>query len=409
MNVNGERLLSDLNQVKSFTDTPGKGVTRFSYSENDRKTREFITNEARAYGFNVRTDPIGNMYIGIANNNCKDKKICIGSHIDTVRNGGWLDGIYGVLSGLEILRRLAENKHKQLEGVELVVFAEEEGSNFGSTMTGSKFVSGIYGEKHLNNLKNDNGITLDNMLAQCDFPPYKESDVLWDFSNIKAMLELHIEQGPVLEGLGKTIGIVDTVFGMKTIEVTIEGIGNHAGATPMRYRKDPLVTVALCIEMVEKIAKADPEGVTVATVGKIAIYPNCSNVIADKVTFTVEVRDKKESRIATVMLQIEEAFKRISEERGTRLLIQEIAESRPTQMDKKIISIMKELAIKTGLPYEIMDSGAVHDTCILASHVPAGMLFVPSIGGRSHVPFEDTHKKDLVLGAQLLLDTVLAL
>lgn len=407
MKVTGERLLADLNKLKGFTDTPGEGVTRFSYSENDRKARQFIKESAESYGFAVRTDPVGNLYIGLDWLAEKTNKICIGSHMDTVRNGGWLDGIYGVVSGLEVLRTLAENKSDRLPGVEVVIFAEEEGSNFGSTMTGSKFVSGIYREEHLNRLKNDDGITLREMLADGGFPPWRKEDLLWDFSNIKAMLELHIEQGPVLEGEGNSIGVVDAIFGMKTIEVTIAGIGNHAGATPMRYRRDALATAALCIGEVERIAKHDPDGVTVATVGKITAIPNCSNVIAEKAIFTVEVRDKCQDRINTVINLIEESIKRISEERSINCTIRNIADSKPFHMDNRIMRLMDKLAAEAGIRHQIIDSGAVHDTCVIAPHVPSGMLFVPSKGGRSHVPFEDTDPEDLIRGAQLLLDTVL--
>jgi allantoate deiminase len=407
MKISEERLLSDLHLLKCFTDTPGVGVTRFSYGESDRRARQFIKEAAESHGFSVRTDPIGNMYIGHQGMDGKRNKIRIGSHIDTVRNGGWLDGIYGIASGLEVLRTLSENESERVSEVEVVIFAEEEGSNFGSTMTGSKFVTGIYGEKDLDRLKNDDQISLREMLMNCSFPPYQEEEVLWDFSSMKAMLELHIEQGPVLEREGKSIGIVDGIFGMKTIEITITGTGNHAGATPMKYRRDALATAALCIAEVERVAKTDPEGIVVATVGKMSVLPNCSNVIPEKVIFTVEVRDKREERIRSFINKIEEAIKMISDQRETDLEIRSLADSRPFRMDNRIMKLMDRLASEAGIHHRIMDSGAVHDTCIIAPHVPSGMLFVPSIGGRSHVPFEDTNADDLVGGAQLLLDTVL--
>jgi len=407
MKISGERLLSDLNVLKSFTDTPGAGVTRFSYGENDGKARQFIKETAESSGFSVRTDPIGNMYIRLPGSNEKIKKICVGSHIDTVRNGGWLDGIYGVVSGLEVLRTLAENGSDCALEVEVVLFAEEEGSNFGSTMTGSKFITGMYGEKDLDRLKSDTGISLREMLLKCGFPPYHQEQVMWDFSRVKAMLELHIEQGPILEREEKSIGVVDAIFGMTTIEVTLAGIGNHAGATPMRYRTDAIAAAALCITEIERIAKEDPEEVLVATVGKVAVSPNCSNVIPEKVTFTVEVREKREEKIHRAIKEMEETIVRISEQRGTTCEIRKLAQSKPYHMDDRIIKLIDKLAVEAGISHQIINSGAVHDTCIIAPHVPSGMLFVPSIGGRSHVPFEDTDPDDLVRGAQLLLNTVL--
>lgn len=406
MKISGERLLSDLNNLKTFTDTPDNGVTRFSYGESDRKAKVFLRQAAEAEGFSVRTDPIGNMYISCSG---EGQKIRVGSHMDTVRNGGWLDGIYGVVSGLEVLRTLAREQHSRAAEVEVVIFAEEEGSNFGSTMTGSKFIAGLYGEKELDLLKNDEGSSLRDMLLDCGYPPYRKEEVIWDFNEIRAMLELHIEQGPVLEQEEKSIGIVDAIYGMKTSKVTIKGVGNHAGATPMRYRQDALVTAAHCISAVERIAKTDPEGIVVATVGKVSVFPNCSNVIPEEVVFTVEVREKWQEIIEQVQSEIEEEINNITAKRGTTCAIELVAESSPFRMDPALTALAGQLAEEAEISHQVMDSGAVHDTCVIAPHVPSCMLFVPSIGGRSHVPFEDTNPEDLVRGAQLLLDMVINL
>ncbi len=407
MKISGERLLSDLNILKRCTDTPGAGVTRFSYGDSDGKARKYLKETAESFGFSVRTDPVGNMYIGHAGMQQKKEKICVGSHIDTVRNGGWLDGIYGVAGGLEVLRTLAESSSERSWEVELVIFAEEEGSNFGSTMTGSKFITGIYKENDLDRLKNDAGISLREILSKSGYPHYTEDDVIWEFSRIKAMLELHIEQGPVLEQSGNSIGIVDGIFGMTAIETVITGIGNHAGATPMKYRRDAMAAAALCITETERIAKEDPEGLLVATVGKIAVSPNCSNVIPEKVTFSLEVREKREERIREAVKKIKESFSAIAEQRGVTCETRKISESKPFHMDDGLIRLMDQLAADSGISRRIMDSGAVHDACMIAPHVPSAMIFVPSIGGRSHVPHEDTDTKDLIRGVQLLLDTVL--
>jgi hydantoinase/carbamoylase family amidase len=336
------------------------------------------------------------------------KRIVVGSHIDTVRNGGWLDGVYGVVAGLETMRTLSEDGTVTLP-LELVNFAEEEGSNFGSTMTGSKFITGIYGEEELDKLRNDQGVSLRKMLQRCGFPEYKREEVVWDFEQVRAMLELHIEQGPVLERKGLSIGIVDVVYGMSVLEVTLKGVGNHAGATPMIDRRDALTAAALCISEAERIAKEDSEGITVATVGKISVSPNCSNVIPEEVMFTVEVRDKNEEKIHRTMDEIRDAIVSIAKQRGVRCETKSLAYSAPVKMEEKIIERIEELASRKGLSYTIMSSGAVHDTCLIAAHAPGGMIFVPSKGGRSHVPFEDTDEEDLVLGAQLLLDTILAI
>ena len=423
MKINGDRMLSDMKALREITDTPRSGVTRFSYSQKDQEARAYITRAAESAGFTVRTDAIGNMFIRFAetarqtgegtsatvkNVYSETKRIVVGSHIDTVRNGGWLDGVYGVVAGLETMRTLSEDGTVTLP-LELVNFAEEEGSNFGSTMTGSKFITGIYGEEELDKLRNDQGVSLRKMLQRCGFPEYKREEVVWDFEQVRAMLELHIEQGPVLERKGLSIGIVDVVYGMSVLEVTLKGVGNHAGATPMIDRRDALTAAALCISEAERIAKEDSEGITVATVGKISVSPNCSNVIPEEVMFTVEVRDKNEEKIHRTMDEIRDAIVSIAKQRGVRCETKSLAYSAPVKMEEKIIERIEELASRKGLSYTIMSSGAVHDTCLIAAHAPGGMIFVPSKGGRSHVPFEDTDEEDLVLGAQLLLDTILAI
>ena len=225
MRINGKRLIEDLKQLKEFTDTPGEGVTRFSYGKNDSKVREWLFEQAAGLGCVIEQDALKNIRIQMPWNKKGRERIVIGSHIDTVRNGGWLDGIYGVIGGLETLRNLKDAKADK--NLELVIFAEEEGSNFGSTMTGSKFIAGDYKEADLDKLKNDEGVTLREILKN---PASQEvENVKWDFSDIEAMLELHIEQGPVLEREGLSLGIVDTIFGMQVIEARLEGVGNHAG------------------------------------------------------------------------------------------------------------------------------------------------------------------------------------
>ncbi|MCQ4635564.1 M20 family metallo-hydrolase [Anaerovorax odorimutans] len=398
MKVNGDQLLEDLLTLKEFTDTPGNGVTRFSYGENDRKAREYIFRQARLLGCDIKTDALKNVRISMPQNRQGRKRVVIGSHVDTVRNGGWLDGIYGVTGGLAVLRALKDCELGM--NLELAVFAEEEGSNFGSTMTGSKFIAGDYGEADLDKLKNDEGVSLRRILEE---PSLSEiEDVVWDFSEVAAMLELHIEQGPVLERKGLPLGIVDAIFGMQVIEVELTGVGNHAGATPMIDRKDALCAASQCILAAEEIVR--PDGRSVVTVGRIHAEPDCSNVIPEKAWFTLEVRDSDNEKILKYMERIIARIKEISTERGVACRINKTSSSKPLRLDPELIERMKSLAEAKGIPHQVMDSGAVHDACMIARHAKTGMIFVPSLGGRSHVPQENTSEKDLVLGAQFLLE-----
>ncbi len=398
MKINEKRLLADLTALREFTDTPGKGVTRFSYGAQDQRAREYLFGEANQLGCSIKVDALKNVRIMMPQNMEGRKRVVMGSHIDTVRNGGWLDGIYGVTSGLEVLRTL---KDAELgKNLELVIFAEEEGSNFGSTMTGSKFISGIYTEPDLEKLKTDKGITLKEILQNP--PPEAIAQVPWDFSQIEAMLELHIEQGPVLEQEGLPLGIVDTIFGMKVMEVELSGTGNHAGASPMEGRRDALCAAAECIVAAESLVK--PHGRAVATAGKISIRPDCSNVIPESALFTIEVRDREEETISRYMEQIKEEIRSICQRRGIGCQIRETSQSKPLALDRELIGKMDSLAQSRNIPAKIMDSGAVHDACMIAKHAKTGMIFVPSIGGRSHVPQENTREEHLLQGAQFLLE-----
>jgi hydantoinase/carbamoylase family amidase len=405
--VNGTRLLEDLEKMKEKTETPGQGVTRFSYGDMDREARAYLIESGQSFGLSIETDSVGNMFFRFPEDRGKPV-ILAGSHIDTVQNGGWLDGIYGTLSVLEAMRRIREEKLDCSKSIQLVVFAEEEGSNFGSTLTGSKFLTGKYGWNNLDTLKNQEGVSLGEILAKEGYPPY-DADMMLDWRRIQGMLELHIEQGPVLAQQGIGIGIVDRIYGMKVVEFTFVGVGNHAGASPMMGRQDALAAAAAGILEVESCGIDLGQGQAVATVGKIQVLPNGSNVIPQQVTFTVEVRSAQEETIHAIMEEIQYRMEEICNRRNIRCHYRQVAFSKPDSMNPKMVALLEETANRLGEPYLRMNSGAVHDACMLAPFVPTGMIFVPSLGGRSHVPQEDTRPEDLIRGADFLLAALLQL
>lgn len=417
MKINEKRLLKNLHTLKTFTDTPGEGVTRFSYGAQDVKARKYILERAKKAGCTVSIDSLQNIKLSLKSNIPGRKTIIAGSHIDTVRNGGWLDGIYGVCSALEVMETLSEADAKTTDSFKynynMIIFAEEEGSVFGSTMTGSKFISGIYKDPDLDKLKSDNGKTLRETLRSLsdsevyNTSPISTKNIIWDFENIKTMLELHIEQGPVLDRENLSLGIVDAIFGMRVIEVTLTGIGNHAGATPMEERYDAMCAAAECILKSEEIVKNDKDKRTVVTVGKLEILPNCSNVIPETVKFTIEVRDKDENKIDRFVDEIIDLINTVADKRRIYCSIKEHSRSTPLPLAKRLINSMSQKAKEQNLSFKVMDSGAVHDACMIAKYADTGMIFVPSIDGRSHVPEENTNEKDLILGCQFLMDTVL--
>jgi allantoate deiminase len=433
MKMNGRRLIDDLRYLSTLTDTPDAGVTRFSYGAMDRQARAWLKDIADTYGASWHQDGVGNIRIGLPGNRPHQKTILAGSHIDSVRNGGWLDGVYGSISALEVLRILTESGRTFNKNFEVVIFAEEEGSNFDSTLTGSKFIAGIYGPDQLDHLKNRDGVSLQEMLQAAGIEVTVEEDgtalaavnlqvpavttlkgLPWDFTEIEAMVEMHIEQGPVLEQEGIGIGIVDSIFGMRLVEFELTGLGNHAGASPMAGRRDALTAAAACILLVEEIAgrahgHRGSSSRPVATAGKLQVFPNCTNVIPEKVIFTVEVRDKDDKMIEEIMEQITQAVLEECERRQVGMAVREVAQNKAILLQDTMVKRMTELADLRGLDFQVMGSGAVHDASMMAQFVDTGMIFVPSIGGRSHVNEEDTKETDLIAGANLLLDVVLSL
>lgn len=408
MQVNIERIINDINTLGELTDTPGNGVTRFSYGENDRIARNYLISEAQKYGLTAETDAIGNIRIFNVEDLGKSK-IITGSHIDSVQNGGKFDGILGVVGGLEVLRCLKENNKITDLAIELVIFAEEEGSNFGSTMTGSKFIAGLCNKENLYTLIDNNGKSLNQHLVENDYPIQNVDNVGWDFSRVKAMVELHIEQGPILDNERLDVGIVHTIFGMKAVEITLKGIGNHGGASPMVGRRDALTCAAEIVLEIEKIAKMDRDASVVATVGKLNVFPNASNVVPDSVKFVVDVRDSNNDKIHSVMSEVLEKTKAISKKRKIERECKNLSESAALPMNEKINKIILEIAKTKNLNYRVIDSGAVHDCCMIATKVDTAMIFIPSIDGRSHVPEELSKDEQIEAGAQLLLETVIKL
>lgn len=439
LKMNGRRLIDDLKYLRKMTDTPGGGVTRFSYSAMDRQARTWLKSVADAFGASWHQDSVGNIRIGLPGNRPHQKTILAGSHIDSVRNGGFLDGVYGSISALEVLRILVESGRQFNKNFEVVIFAEEEGSNFDSTLTGSKFIAGVYGPDQLDHLKNRDGVSLGEMLKEAGISGTTEAagpalaagqplvagepkalatnklpGLPWDFSEIEAMVEMHIEQGPVLEQEGIGIGIVDSIFGLRLVEFELTGLGNHAGASPMAGRRDALTAAAACILLVEDIAgrargHRGESSRPVATAGKLQVFPNCTNVIPEKVIFTVEVRDKDDKVIEQIMEQITQAVLEECERRQIGMAVREVAQNQAILLPNAMVKRMTESADLRGLDFQVMGSGAVHDASMMAQFVDTGMIFVPSIGGRSHVKEEDTKETDLVAGANLLLDVILSL
>ncbi|MTI96530.1 MAG: Zn-dependent hydrolase [Firmicutes bacterium] len=403
-----DRIRQDIEALSKFNSTPEQGCTRFSYSREDWQARDYLLRQFEQLNLSVTTDGVGN--IRARRNGIKPElpPVLIGSHIDTVHHGGKFDGVLGVVSGLEALRVICAANTSHTHPIELVIFAEEEGSNF-TSLAGSKALVGALDVEDLKRLVNSQGVSMYQAAKDFGLDPDSMHRHVISPGAVKAMLELHIEQSVVLETEGIPVGIVENVAGGRWLGVTLKGVANHAGATPMPYRKDPMAGAAEIISQVGTIVAAQGTDTTVATVGKIECSPNAPNVIPGEVFFTFDVRDINTAGMENVCSALIRTVKTVAESNGLRAEIQVMGETLPVRLSPFVSSELEAAATGLGLQHKRMNSGALHDACIMAGVTDVGMIFVPSVGGRSHAPEEDTRYQDIEAGAKLLLAALLRL
>ncbi len=408
MKASKERIRTIIETMATFNDTPGNGITRFSYGETDAKAREYLIGLCHEMGLKVRVDSVGNIFARLAGSDERLPVVMSGSHIDSVKNGGRFDGIVGVAAALEAVRVMAENGYRPRHSIDIVMFSEEEGSNFRGPAMGSEILVGRLGISDLKFIKNAKGETAFDVIKAAGFDPEGVPADIIKRGDVKAMIELHIEQSVRLEMEGHQLGIVAGIAGLKWIEIKLTGRSNHAGATPMNLRQDPMAAAAQIISEVKFMARASGDS-TVATVGKIEVIPNIPNAIPAEVTFVVDIRDVAQAGIDAVVDQVKLAVAKYAGENQVDYAISEMASTEAIQIKPYIIEIMKRQAEQLKLDYILMPSGAVHDSNNMAEVTDVGMIFVPSKDGRSHVKEEYTDWDDIAAGADLLLATFMEL
>ena len=404
MGVQIDRIGRDIDVINTFNATPGKGITRFTFSEPYMQARAYVSDELRKAGARVSTTLGGNLSGRLEGSAGGLPSVMTGSHIDSVLHGGRFDGVAGVVAALEVVRVMAEQKIPHRHPVDVVVFAEEEGSRFGSVMIGSRAWIGKLGPDDLHRLMDKDGTSFAAAMADAGLLP--EDTTLLKPGMAKAMIELHIEQSLVLERKGIPIGVVEGINGIKQFVVTLTGVANHAGATPMGLRQDALQGAARVIAAVEEIAMGAISGNTVATVGMLTCEPGQANVIPGRVQFTLDIRDLDSGRIDQASRRIASAIETTCQARDLAFDIQPRSDTPPVRLSKHVVQLIEATAREKGIKTMRMASGALHDSSILPDVTEVGMIFVPSKGGRSHCPEEDTSLADLQKGAELLLAAV---
>ncbi|ADD68824.1 amidase, hydantoinase/carbamoylase family [Denitrovibrio acetiphilus DSM 12809] len=408
MKINPERFKKDFAELKQFGLLENGGVTRVSFSEEDMAARAWLEKAMEDAGLEVSIDAFGNMR-GCRAGTEDLPAVMVGSHIDTVPEGGHYDGVIGVLSALEIVRTLNDGNVKTRRPVEVVNFSSEESSRFGVATLGSKAMEGKLNLALLNKLKDKNGISLYEALKGCGYDADHIESAKVDPKSIYAFLEMHIEQGPVLEAKKYPVGIVTSIAAPTRFKVTIKGLADHSGNTPMGMRKDALAGASELVLGVERIASSEAGEKTVGTVGYLYVTPGAMNVVPGKVELGIDIRDVSMEDKNKAVQAVKDLIADIAERRHLDIEYEQLCNDEPVALSDRVISTLQETADEMGISYLSMPSGAGHDAMNMAHFTEVGMIFVPSAKGISHNIEEHTSMDEVCFGADLLLKATIKL
>lgn len=401
LRVDGARIMQHLQALAEFGKNPQGGVSRLAYTEVDRQGREYAMRLMREAQLDVQIDAAGNIVGSRAGSDPALKPLLIGSHIDSVPEGGNYDGDVGSLSAIEVAQLLKQNNVMLRHPLQVIIFQNEEGGTIGSHAIGFGL------EEKLLNQVSQSGKTIREGIRFIGGDLSRLASAQRQRGSIAGYFELHIEQGGILEQQKIDIGVVEGIVGILHSDVTIEGFANHAGTTPMDQRHDALLSAAKFIEKVNQVVTGI-SGRQVGTVGWIKVQPGAYNVIPGKVILGLELRDLDEQKIDTMFNQLRSEANKMGAMQGTKFSFTEPTLTHPALTDKGFQQRIDQAAKQLGLSTRVMPSGAGHDAQEIANIGPVGMIFVPSIGGISHSPKEFSRSKDIENGANVLLQTVLS-
>jgi beta-ureidopropionase / N-carbamoyl-L-amino-acid hydrolase len=401
LQIDAQRLWDALMETAQIGATAKGGICRLTLTDLDRQVRDWLKAQCTALGCAVTVDEVGNMFARRAGKNSNLPPVAIGSHLDTQPTGGKFDGPLGVLAGLEALRTLHDNERATNAPIELVNWTNEEGARFAPAMLASGVFAGVFTPDFAYSRTDREGKTFGEELARIGYRGMEKAGA----RKFSGMFELHIEQGPILEHERRMIGIVQGAQGVRWYEVTIAGEEAHAGAMPMRLRKDALVGAARMIERVDAIARDVPDAV--GTVGLIESRPNSRNVIPGQVFFTVDFRHPDENVLDFMEMQLREALAKVLPPLQLTYRENRIWASPPVHFSPDLIDCVRVAVEAAGFSSRDIVSGAAHDSVYVARVAPTTMVFVPSRGGISHNEAEWTSFEQCAAGAQVLLNAVL--
>lgn len=404
LRANGERLKASLLEMARIGATPAGGVTRPALTDSDREARGLFARWARETGLFVRVDDMGNQYARLEGTDPAAAPVLLGSHLDSVPAGGKFDGAFGVMTALEVMRSLRDAGIRLRRPVEIANFTNEEGVRFEPALLGSGVLVGRFTPEFVYGLRDREGRTLGEELDRIGYRGSIENRP----GAIHAYLEAHIEQGPVLEAEGLPIAVVEGIVGVEWLNVTVEGQPQHAGPSPMRMRRDAMVASARMIAAFRDLILTYPDPVAV-TVGRIQPVPGVINQIPARVVFSVDLRHSTSAGLDELKARAGEVAQRIAEEERVEVTLESFWRTDPTVFDPGLVDLLDSAARSTGVPYRRMISGAGHDARYLADIAPTAMLFVRTIGGKSHCETEEIEWADAQVAADALLEVVMRL
>ncbi|MGD9584596.1 MAG: Zn-dependent hydrolase [Lysobacterales bacterium] len=401
--VNGRRLWDSLMEMAQIGATAKGGVCRLALTDLDRQGRDLFVRWAREAGCTISVDRIGNVFARRAGRNDTLAPVITGSHADSQPTGGRFDGIYGVLGGLEVIRTLNDHGIETERPLEVVIWTNEEGSRFAPAMVASGVFAGVFTLDYGLSRTDVEGRSMGEELARIGYA----GELPVGGRPIHAAFELHIEQGPILEAEGKTIGVVGHAQGQRWYEVVFTGQESHAGPTPMPRRRDALLAAARVIELVNRIGLAHAP-LACATVGMIHNHPNSRNVIPGRVLFTVDLRHPDDQVLACMDHELRAGIASIAAEtRVETTRLEQIFYYAPVAFDRDCVASVRAAAERFGYSHRDIVSGAGHDACYLAQVAPTAMVFVPCVDGISHNEVEDARPEWITAGANVLLHAML--
>jgi allantoate deiminase len=404
--INQKRLFDRINELGQIGRREEGGVIRLSFTEEEKQAKDLIISYMTEAGLSIREDAIGNLIGRMEGTVPGAAAVLVGSHIDSVPNGGNFDGPLGVLAGIEVLQSMKEQGVKTVHPIEVIAFKDEEGTRFGFGMIGSRAIAGTLKLEDLQHADGQ-GISIADAMKSVGLDPERISDAARKQEDVKAYVELHIEQGKVLESYNLPAGVVSGIAGPLWLKFTLTGEAGHAGATPMKMRKDPMVAAAKIISYIEDETSKYPNAV--GTVGKASISPGGVNVIPKQIEFTLDLRDIDQGARNEIEQNIVSYAQQICNDRGIELSVGTLQRVAPAPCSREIRQTIEKACEEVGITPFTLTSGAGHDGMQFRNFCPVGMIFVRSQNGVSHDPGEWSSADDCGVGAEILYHTILQL